>query len=45
MFRIGHGFDVHKFGGAGPVPEAGELESRMSGVIRDFTGDVFQIAI
>ena len=37
-----HDIYGEEVGGAGPVPESGELESRMSGVIRDFTGDVFQ---
>jgi len=40
MIRIGHGFDVHKFGGQGPVIIAGVAVEHEQGLIAHSDGDV-----
>ena len=40
MFRIGHGFDVHKFGGQGPITIAGVKIPFHRGLIAHSDGDV-----
>ena len=40
MFRVGHGFDVHKFGGAGPVTLGGVRIPYETGLIAHSDGDV-----
>jgi len=40
MIRIGHGFDVHKFGGAGPVIIGGVAIEHPQGLIAHSDGDV-----
>ena len=40
MIRIGHGFDVHKFGGQGPVIIAGVSIEHSEGLIAHSDGDV-----
>ncbi len=40
MFRIGHGFDVHKFGGDGPVILGGVFIPYEQGLIAHSDGDV-----
>ncbi len=40
MIRIGHGFDVHKFGGPGPVTIAGVKIEHEVGLIAHSDGDV-----
>jgi len=40
MIRIGHGFDVHKFGGAGPVIIGGVAIEHPEGLIAHSDGDV-----
>ncbi|KJZ03640.1 MULTISPECIES: 2-C-methyl-D-erythritol 2,4-cyclodiphosphate synthase [Pseudoalteromonas] len=40
MIRIGHGFDVHKFGGAGPLTICGEKIPYEQGFIAHSDGDV-----
>ncbi len=40
MFRIGHGFDVHKFGGEGPVMIGGVAIPYPQGLIAHSDGDV-----
>ncbi|AOT07155.1 2-C-methyl-D-erythritol 2,4-cyclodiphosphate synthase [Pseudoalteromonas luteoviolacea] len=40
MFRIGHGFDVHKFGGQGPLIICGEKIEFEHGFIAHSDGDV-----
>ncbi|MCF6435268.1 MULTISPECIES: 2-C-methyl-D-erythritol 2,4-cyclodiphosphate synthase [Pseudoalteromonas] len=40
MIRIGHGFDVHKFGGDGPLTICGEKISYEQGFIAHSDGDV-----
>lgn len=40
MFRIGHGFDVHKFGGDGPVALGGVKIEYEKGLIAHSDGDV-----
>ena len=40
MFRIGHGYDVHKFGGPGPVILAGISIDYEQGLIAHSDGDV-----
>lgn len=40
MFRIGHGFDVHKFGGDGPVVIGGVSVPYEYGLIAHSDGDV-----
>ncbi|QIQ21064.1 2-C-methyl-D-erythritol 2,4-cyclodiphosphate synthase [Zophobihabitans entericus] len=43
--RIGHGFDVHKFGGEGPLTLAGVKVPYQSGLIAHSDGDVVLHAI
>jgi 2-C-methyl-D-erythritol 2,4-cyclodiphosphate synthase len=40
MIRIGHGFDVHKFGGPGPITIAGVKIPSPQGLIAHSDGDV-----
>lgn len=40
MIRIGHGYDVHKFGGKGPVTLCGEKIDHAHGLIAHSDGDV-----
>lgn len=40
MIRIGHGFDVHKFGGEGPVIIGGVAIPYEQGLIAHSDGDV-----
>ncbi|MDW6001812.1 2-C-methyl-D-erythritol 2,4-cyclodiphosphate synthase [Vibrio mangrovi] len=40
MFRIGHGFDVHKFGGEGPVVIGGVSIPYEQGLLAHSDGDV-----
>jgi len=40
MIRIGHGFDVHKFGGQGPVIIGGVAVPHSQGLIAHSDGDV-----
>jgi len=40
MIRIGHGFDVHKFGGQGPISICGIKLPYMRGLIAHSDGDV-----
>lgn len=40
MIRIGHGFDVHKFGGEGPITIAGVKVPSARGLIAHSDGDV-----
>jgi 2-C-methyl-D-erythritol 2,4-cyclodiphosphate synthase len=40
MIRIGHGFDVHKFGGEGPITIAGVQIPSAQGLIAHSDGDV-----
>lgn len=40
MIRIGHGYDVHKFGGEGPITIAGVKISYTQGLIAHSDGDV-----
>jgi 2-C-methyl-D-erythritol 2,4-cyclodiphosphate synthase len=40
MFRIGHGFDVHKFGGEGPIIIGGVSVPYEQGLIAHSDGDV-----
>lgn len=40
MIRIGHGFDVHKFGGVGPITMAGIKIPHDQGLIAHSDGDV-----
>lgn len=40
MIRIGHGFDVHKFGGQGPITICGIKIPYMQGLIAHSDGDV-----
>ena len=40
MIRIGHGYDVHKFGGSGPVILCGESIEHDQGLIAHSDGDV-----
>ncbi|MFT6926494.1 MAG: 2-C-methyl-D-erythritol 2,4-cyclodiphosphate synthase [Psychromonas sp.] len=40
MIRIGHGFDVHKFGGQGPITIAGVKIPHTKGLIAHSDGDV-----
>lgn len=40
IFRVGHGFDVHKFGGAGPVTLGGVKIPYEAGLIAHSDGDV-----
>ena len=43
--RIGHGFDVHKFGGAGPITLAGVKIPYQFGLVAHSDGDVVLHAI
>ncbi|NDV91464.1 2-C-methyl-D-erythritol 2,4-cyclodiphosphate synthase [Alteromonas sp. 345S023] len=43
--RIGHGFDVHKFGGAGPVTIGGVSIDHEQGLIAHSDGDVLLHAL
>lgn len=45
MIRIGHGFDVHKFGGEGPVTLAGVKVPYSQGLLAHSDGDVILHAI
>jgi 2-C-methyl-D-erythritol 2,4-cyclodiphosphate synthase len=38
--RIGHGYDVHKFGGTGPIVIAGVTIDHVMGLIAHSDGDV-----
>lgn len=40
MIRIGHGYDVHKFGGDGPITLCGEKIDYTQGLIAHSDGDV-----
>lgn len=40
MIRIGHGYDVHKFGGEGPITIAGVKIPHTQGLIAHSDGDV-----
>ena len=40
MIRIGHGFDLHKFGGKGPITIAGVKIPHIQGLIAHSDGDV-----
>jgi len=40
MIRIGHGFDVHKFGGFGPITIGGVKIPHEQGLIAHSDGDV-----
>ncbi len=40
MIRIGHGFDVHKFGGQGPITIAGVQIPHVQGLLAHSDGDV-----
>lgn len=40
MIRIGHGYDVHKFGGEGPITIAGVKIPHSKGLIAHSDGDV-----
>ncbi len=40
MFRVGYGYDVHKFGGKGPITLGGEKIDYPQGVIAHSDGDV-----
>lgn len=40
MIRIGHGYDVHKFGGKGPITIAGVNITHPKGLIAHSDGDV-----
>jgi len=44
-FRIGHGFDVHAFGGAGPVTLGGVKIAHEQGLLAHSDGDVVLHAI
>ncbi|BDX05553.1 2-C-methyl-D-erythritol 2,4-cyclodiphosphate synthase [Planctobacterium marinum] len=43
--RIGHGFDVHKFGGAGPITLGGEKIPYEQGLVAHSDGDVLLHAV
>ncbi|MCX8584571.1 2-C-methyl-D-erythritol 2,4-cyclodiphosphate synthase [Gilliamella sp. B3367] len=45
MMRIGHGFDVHKFGGEGPIILGGVIIPYQYGLIAHSDGDVVLHAI
>lgn len=45
MFRIGHGYDVHKFGGPGPVILAGVSVDYEQGLVAHSDGDVVLHAV
>lgn len=40
MIRVGHGYDVHKFGGNGPITLCGEKIPHSQGLIAHSDGDV-----
>jgi len=40
MIRVGHGYDVHKFGGEGPITLCGEKIMHTHGLIAHSDGDV-----
>lgn len=40
MIRVGHGYDVHKFGGKGPIILCGEKITHTQGLIAHSDGDV-----
>jgi 2-C-methyl-D-erythritol 2,4-cyclodiphosphate synthase len=40
MIRIGHGYDVHKFGGQGPITLCGEKIDYTQGLLAHSDGDV-----
>jgi len=40
MIRIGHGYDVHKFGGEGPITIAGVKIPYTQGLLAHSDGDV-----
>ncbi|GAB56734.1 2-C-methyl-D-erythritol 2,4-cyclodiphosphate synthase [Glaciecola punicea ACAM 611] len=40
MIRVGHGYDVHKFGGEGPITLCGEKIDHTHGLIAHSDGDV-----
>lgn len=40
MIRIGHGYDVHKFGGIGPITLCGEKIEHSQGLVAHSDGDV-----
>ena len=40
MIRVGHGYDVHKFGGNGPVTLCGEKIAHSHGLVAHSDGDV-----
>jgi 2-C-methyl-D-erythritol 2,4-cyclodiphosphate synthase len=40
MIRVGHGYDVHKFGGDGPITLCGEKIAHTQGLIAHSDGDV-----
>lgn len=40
MIRVGHGYDVHKFGGDGPIILCGEKIAHTQGLIAHSDGDV-----
>ena len=40
MIRVGHGYDVHKFGGNGPITLCGEKIAHSKGLIAHSDGDV-----
>lgn len=44
-FRIGHGFDVHAFGGPGPVTLAGVKIDYIAGLVAHSDGDVVLHAV
>jgi len=44
-FRIGHGFDVHAFGGAGPVTLGGVVIDHPRGLLAHSDGDVVLHAV
>lgn len=45
MIRIGHGFDVHKFGGEGPITLGGVAIDYEQGLVAHSDGDVLVHAI
>ena len=45
MFRVGHGYDVHKFGGQGPIILAGVSIDYEQGLVAHSDGDVALHAI
>lgn len=45
MLRIGHGFDVHKFGGEGPIIIGGEKIPYEQGLLAHSDGDVLLHAV